>query len=188
MNDIGEKIYNLRKEKNVSQEKLAIMLGVARQTVSKWELNTAQPTAKNIETICKVFGVDIGYFFEIPNAQSAVAADAAEKEETKNEQPEKQKGLSTFKILMIVIGVVLLVLFIIACGLACYLTIAPSEGDVVHIVNYKGIIFLVIGILAVAVLITLTVIFIKKRIRVGKKSKLPTLSDKLPTEGGRQDE
>ena len=187
MNDIGKKILKLREENGLSQEKLAMMLGVARQTVSKWELNTAQTKTKNIEIICKVFGVDTGYFFDIPNAQCAVAV-AEKEEEPENEQPEKQKELSTFKILMIVIGVVLLVLFIIACGLACYLTIAPSEGDFVHIVNYEGIIFLVFGILAVAVLITLTVIFIKKRIKVGKKSKLPTLSDKLPTEGGRQDE
>ena len=35
--NIGEKIYNLRKKKNMSQEELASVLNVSRQTISKWE-------------------------------------------------------------------------------------------------------------------------------------------------------
>lgn len=34
---LGEKIINLRKKRGLSQEYLAITLGVSRQAVSKWE-------------------------------------------------------------------------------------------------------------------------------------------------------
>mgnify|MGYP004517213393 CR=1 FL=1 len=34
---IGQKIYELRTAKNISQEQLALDLGVSRQVVLKWE-------------------------------------------------------------------------------------------------------------------------------------------------------
>ncbi len=34
---IGQKIYELRTAKNISQEQLALDLGVSRQVVFKWE-------------------------------------------------------------------------------------------------------------------------------------------------------
>ena len=37
--NFGEKLYELRKEKNLSQEEVAEKLNVTRQTVSKWETN-----------------------------------------------------------------------------------------------------------------------------------------------------
>ena len=34
---LGEKIYTLRKNKNISQEEFANILNTSRQAVSKWE-------------------------------------------------------------------------------------------------------------------------------------------------------
>ena len=34
---LGQRLYQLRKDKNLSQEELADRLGVSRQSVSKWE-------------------------------------------------------------------------------------------------------------------------------------------------------
>lgn len=39
---LGEKITDLRKKSGLSQEELAITLGVSRQAVSKWELGVSQ--------------------------------------------------------------------------------------------------------------------------------------------------
>lgn len=39
---IGEQIKAARKAKGVSQEELAVRLGVVRQTVSKWENGVSQ--------------------------------------------------------------------------------------------------------------------------------------------------
>ena len=40
--DLGERIYQLRTQKNFSQEALAEALGVSRQSISKWETGGSQ--------------------------------------------------------------------------------------------------------------------------------------------------
>lgn len=54
---IGEKIYELRVEKALSQEKLAEMLEVSRQAVSKWELGQAVPDVDKIIKMSELFSV-----------------------------------------------------------------------------------------------------------------------------------
>ena len=54
---IGERLYNLRKEKNISQEELANALDVSRQTVSKWETGESIPDFNKIKPICEYFGI-----------------------------------------------------------------------------------------------------------------------------------
>lgn len=54
---IGEKIYNLRKNKNISQEALANILNVSRQTISKWELGESNPDFDKIVPLCDYFSI-----------------------------------------------------------------------------------------------------------------------------------
>ena len=54
---IGERLYNLRKEKNMSQEDLANVLDVSRQTVSKWETGESTPDFNKICSLCEYFGI-----------------------------------------------------------------------------------------------------------------------------------
>lgn len=59
MNSIGFKISNLRKQNNLSQEQLAQMLDVSRQSISKWERDEALPDIYNLEALANIFGVSI---------------------------------------------------------------------------------------------------------------------------------
>ena len=54
---IGERLYNLRKEKNLSQEELANELDVSRQSVSKWETNQSTPDFDKIVALSEYFGI-----------------------------------------------------------------------------------------------------------------------------------
>ena len=54
---IGEKITFLRTQANLSQENLAEALAVSRQSVSKWEMDQAQPQIDKILQICELFNV-----------------------------------------------------------------------------------------------------------------------------------
>lgn len=54
---IGEKIKQLRKEKDVTQEKLADYLNISYQAISKWENNTACPDISLIVPLANFFGV-----------------------------------------------------------------------------------------------------------------------------------
>lgn len=42
--ELGERLYQLRRERRMSQEALADALGVSRQSVSKWENGASTPT------------------------------------------------------------------------------------------------------------------------------------------------
>ena len=55
----GEKLRQLRLDKQLSQEALASKLGVSRQAVSKWEGNIALPDTNNLILIAKIFDVKI---------------------------------------------------------------------------------------------------------------------------------
>ena len=59
---VGKKIELLREDGGMSQGELAKVLGVTRQTVSKWEADVCRPKVKVLQAICGVFGVDMSYF------------------------------------------------------------------------------------------------------------------------------
>lgn len=54
---LGEKIINLRKKRGLSQEELAITLGVSRQAVSKWETGEAKPDTDKVVALAEYFEV-----------------------------------------------------------------------------------------------------------------------------------
>ena len=56
---IGEKIYELRTAKNLSQGEVADLLGVSRQSVSKWETDGAVPELDKLMKLCDLFGVSM---------------------------------------------------------------------------------------------------------------------------------
>ncbi len=61
---IGMKIYQLRKERNVSQETLAEALDVSRQSVSRWESGSNIPEMAKIIEIAKYFEVSVSYLLD----------------------------------------------------------------------------------------------------------------------------
>lgn len=54
---IGERLLKLRKERNLSQEELANVLDVSRQTISKWETDQSSPDFDKIIPLCEFFGI-----------------------------------------------------------------------------------------------------------------------------------
>ena len=56
---LGEKIYKLRTEKNLSQGDLSEMLEVSRQSISKWENGAATPDLDKIIKLSEIFGITI---------------------------------------------------------------------------------------------------------------------------------
>ena len=56
---VGEKIQQLRKQNQLSQEELGQQLFVSRQTVSLWENNQTVPTIDNLIRLKEIFGISI---------------------------------------------------------------------------------------------------------------------------------
>ena len=57
--EIGNKIQELRKKNSMSQEELAEKIGVARQTISKWELGETSPDLKQAKELSKIFKISL---------------------------------------------------------------------------------------------------------------------------------
>ena len=57
--NIGENIYRFRTERGMSQGALAEALDVSRQSVSKWENNSAVPELEKLVKMSEIFGVTL---------------------------------------------------------------------------------------------------------------------------------
>lgn len=97
--NIGEKIYNLRKKKNLSQEDLASILNVSRQTISKWETGESNPELDKIVPICN--------FFEISTDEFLKGKDIVYERKFLKEQ-KKNKAL-TFSLCLIIFGIMVMI-------------------------------------------------------------------------------
>lgn len=62
---IGDRIKELRIERNVSQRKLAEVVGVDRRAVIFWEQGVNEPKASYIKKIAEFFGVSADYLLGI---------------------------------------------------------------------------------------------------------------------------
>ena len=57
----GERLFELRKTKNISQEELAELLDVSRQSISKWENDKAYPEMTRLLFMSDYFDVSLDY-------------------------------------------------------------------------------------------------------------------------------
>lgn len=69
----GERLYRLRSEKNLSQEQLAELLDVSRQSISKWENDKAYPEMTRLLFLSDYFQVSLDYLMRGTEEKSAVA-------------------------------------------------------------------------------------------------------------------
>ncbi|MBQ4546361.1 MAG: helix-turn-helix domain-containing protein [Oscillospiraceae bacterium] len=130
---IGEKIYKLRTEKNLSQGDLAEILEVSRQSISKWENGGATPDLDKIIKLSEVFGITIDELVKNEEV-SAPAEEKAPQIIIKKESsfpPRKIIGTVLLSLSLIVTVVLLaagggiagLVLSspLILCGIICFI-------------------------------------------------------------------
>lgn len=71
----GEKLSRLRREQNYTQEQLADLLGVSRQTVSKWESDVTCPETDKLIRMGELFGCSLDYLLreDVTTARPAAA-------------------------------------------------------------------------------------------------------------------
>ena len=58
---IGQRIAQKRKELGLSQEALGSKLGVSRQSIYKWEADSALPEVDKLIALSRLFGVSVGW-------------------------------------------------------------------------------------------------------------------------------
>jgi transcriptional regulator with XRE-family HTH domain len=121
----GERLYELRKRKNISQEELAEMLDVSRQSISKWENDKAYPEMTRLLFMSEYFDVSLDYLMR--GAASADTEETTIKYKSQkmlmiwntfvsNLSGEQRKLLIALYVLLICVCIAILVWFIYGVG------------------------------------------------------------------------
>ena len=57
----AERLKSLRKEQNLTQQKIAEKLNISRGSYAQWEAQRTQPSSKSLETLVNFFDVSTDY-------------------------------------------------------------------------------------------------------------------------------
>ena len=75
---LGNKIAQLRKEKNMTQLELAAMLNITDKAVSKWERDISCPDINTFPKLAEILGVSVD---ELLQANASAKSDQGEKKD-----------------------------------------------------------------------------------------------------------
>ena len=70
--EVGKRIQKIRKEKNITQEKLAELIKIETISLSKIETGKSYPTSENLTKIARVLEVEPYEFYIFENTKSIV--------------------------------------------------------------------------------------------------------------------
>jgi len=117
--ELSERLHQLRKEADFSQEYVAEKLEVSRQALSKWENGQANPDINNIKKLSELYGKSTDYilFGEERNPQIVYKEKIIYKEkrgfEKLNSLPRSLRIAFSICIVAITVGVIVPVLFLL---------------------------------------------------------------------------
>ena len=77
---IGEKIVEARKANNLTQEQLAELMGVTRQSISRWKQNVAYPEVEKILRLSDILNVSCDYLLKENEPRKSMTSDEKEKQ------------------------------------------------------------------------------------------------------------
>ena len=75
---LGERIKNQRTRAGLSQERVAELVGVSRQSVTKWESGQSAPSTENLFRLAEIFGTTVDMLLDIPDEKNAQSTDQAQ--------------------------------------------------------------------------------------------------------------
>ena len=137
---IGEKLLELRKKTNLSQEDVAFKLNVTRQTVSKWETNQSVPDFDKIVPLCELYGVSPNELLGVETKENDTWSKRTDSVEDHANKIKKAKmmGLGIFFYFLAIVLIMILIpvlnmnpiiavaIFMLMCGVGTYMVIVAQ--------------------------------------------------------------
>ena len=127
---LGEKIYELRTQHNLSQGDLANELNVSRQSISKWENGNSTPDLEKIVKLAEIFNVSLDELIKNEEKEETIINIPEQLSATKHNTREKKIGkglliagvISIFVFLLLGLGITGLFIAIplFACSIIYY--------------------------------------------------------------------
>lgn len=106
----NEKLIMLRKQHNLSQEKVAEKLKVARQTVSKWELGETTPEMEKLIMISELYNITLDELMKEENeGKNANDPNNTNSQKLAGMTIKILKGMGIFLLISVILYVALIV-------------------------------------------------------------------------------
>lgn len=108
---LGEQIKECRKKVGMSQDKVAELVGVSRQAVTKWEVNQSAPNTENLFKLAVIFNTTVDMLLDSNDSNKQSSAEQAyyiyklEKEKNAaNKRRKNKKYISAVIIVALILG------------------------------------------------------------------------------------
>ena len=108
---LGERIRDCRQNAGMSQEKVAELVGVSRQAVTKWEVNQSAPNTENLFKLAEIFGTTVDMLLDSNDSNKQSSAEqiyylykTEEEKKIANKRRKMKKGISIALVITIVVG------------------------------------------------------------------------------------
>ena len=109
---LGEKLLKLRKKKGLSQEEVADILHVTRQTVSKWETDQSMPDFDKVVPICNLYEISTEELFHNEVSTSREVEEVSmENTATYQNYNHKKALFTTVAVMLYILSVVVIIFF-----------------------------------------------------------------------------
>lgn len=129
---LEEKLISLRKEKGISQQELAEIMNISRQTISRWETGATIPTTDNLTYLGKLYDISIEYLL----CNNITDHHANQQPDVKSETNTMDYTHQTVKIK--VLFLVIIGIFIGILGTLLFESFIGTEKQGVPISDIKG--------------------------------------------------
>ena len=96
--ETANRLYELRKKHNLSQEELAEKLGVSRQAVSKWERSEASPDTDNLIALAKIYDLSLDELIYGEKQEDKAETEPEPESKSENDTSDKSGGGDEVKI------------------------------------------------------------------------------------------
>lgn len=109
---LGEKLLKLRKKKGLSQEEVADILHVTRQTVSKWETDQSMPDFDKVVPICNLYEISTEELFHDEVSMPREVEEVSIENTTTYQNYNHKKALfTTVAVMLYILSVVVIIFF-----------------------------------------------------------------------------
>ncbi|MBQ2921625.1 MAG: helix-turn-helix transcriptional regulator [Tyzzerella sp.] len=125
---LGERIKECRQNAGLSQEKVAELVGVSRQAVTKWEVNQSAPNTENLFKLAEIFGTTVDMLLDSNDSNKQSSAEQIyylykmeEEKKIANKKRKTKKYISIALVVALVLGCIL--------GSVIYIRNLPVDYD-----------------------------------------------------------
>lgn len=109
---LGEKLLKLRKKKGLSQEEVADILHVTRQTISKWETDQSMPDFDKVVPICNLYEISTEELFHDEVSTPREVEEVRIENTTTYQNYNRKKALfTTAAVMLYILSVVVIIFF-----------------------------------------------------------------------------